>query len=63
LTNLQISVSHGATLNTFQIDEGPTGPGGVRLSGEFDRFADLASKLLQVPKSELDEEREHHKQS
>jgi hypothetical protein len=58
MNDLQVSVSYGATLNTFELSTDPTVEhGNVRRSGEFERFQDLASTLLRVPKTELDEER------
>jgi hypothetical protein len=44
----------GTTL--IQTDETPSGQDGDEPS-EFDRFEDLASKLAQTPKSEVDEKR------
>jgi hypothetical protein len=55
MSQLEVSITHGATMNdtveTGEIVLSNTPP------SEFERFENLAAKLLKVPKSELDEER------
>jgi hypothetical protein len=51
----QISVSHGATLNSYLFGGDPEQIVTVRPSGDFERFEGLATPLLQVSNAELDE--------
>lgn len=52
MSDLQVSVQYGSTLNTIEVQHDEDQPA---TTSEFESFADLTGRLLRVSKDELDD--------